>query len=524
MRKHILTILFVLVLAVTGLLLVSVRLFVSGTAGFDDWVMRQVIAVAQTYLVPSIEFDHFRYTPPGTVTYGGVRLTSPDGTRVVDAGEMVVTLGEIPSRGKPIVISGVTIRDGELNLIATPDEPGVEFKGLVPFVKKSNYRQQESLPQEVRLSETLDLRAITLDNASVSFDPGDGEPPMRLDGMSLTINIEPKAADGEVWHTLDIDIDRGDLFGLVVDGRINLDDLKVDLNNLDLRVDVGSGSVSALPPQLQQILRDHDARGQLAITLRGTAGLRQWRESDFNGAVSIDRFNIGLGEYRVPIEQARIPFKMGDGAALLGPAQLNTLEGVVTALLSADIQRQTMPAQIDWTTDRLNLRELLRTASPKGETPKLAGILAAFGSANADLGDLPGSIDGRGEVHISKGRLVNVPGVREINDALDLGSLTSGKESLSDSFDIEFRLDDRGVIVDKSELETSSLLARGTGMVYYNTALDLRINAGPMEKVQSLLGRVGKAIGSITDQLVTYHVTGTVQKPKVSVKPLGFGL
>ena len=521
MRTRILTIIVVVLLVATGLLLVGVRLFITGAIGFDDWVMRQVVGVAQAYLVPTIEFDDFDFAPPGTVIYHGVRLMAPDGTRVVDAGEMIVTLAEMPRRGKPIVIEGITIRDGALRLIAAPDDPDVAFKGLSPFVKKGVYRQQDSLPREVRLSETLSLRSITLDNAGVVLDPNDGQPPMRLDALSMTMNIEPVTSDGKTWHTLEINIDRGRLFGLVVDGRLDLDALAVELRSMNLRVDVGSESVAALPPQLQQILKDHDAQGVLEFSLAGDAALPRWRECNLSGAARIQRFNLGVGEYRLPIDQGSIPIKVAAGTALLGPTRLETHGGVFNGLLSVDIQRKSMPAQAEWSLEGLDLRELLRTAAPAGEPPKIAGILGSFGSASVDLTGIPDTIEGRGELHITKGRLVNLPGVREINAALDVVAVTKGKESLSDSFDAVFKLTGKGVQIQSSQLETQALLARGDGMVYYNQALDLQLNAGPMEKLQSLLGKVGKVIGSITDQLVTYRVTGTIQNPKVSVKPLG---
>lgn len=524
MRTKILTVAFVILLLATGALLLGVRMFITGAAGFDEWVMRQVVGVAQAYLVPTIEFDDFDFAAPGTVTYRGVRLTAPDGTRVVDAGEMIVTLTKLPKRGEPIVIEGITIRNGALRLIASPDDPDVAFKGLSPFVKRTAYKRQETLPKEVRLSETLRLRSITLDNAGVIFDPNDGQPPMRLDALAMTMTINPDTSDGKTWHALDLDIDRGALFKLAVDGRVDLDELAVELKAMKLRVDVGSSSVAALPPQLQQILKDHDAQGELEINLSGAAALQRWRECELGGAITIDRFNLALGEYRLPIDTGSIPVRISAGMAVVGPTRLEIHGGSVNGVFSADIARPSMPAQAEWSIGGLKLREFLRTATPEGVPPKYAGLLSSFGSVSADLTGLPGTIDGLGEVHIKQGRLVNFPGIRELNAAMDVVAVANKKESLSDSFDAVFKLTAKGVRIESSQLATQALLARGTGIVRYDTTLDLQLNAGPMEKLQSLLGKVGKVIGSITDQLVTYHVTGTLKEPKVKIKPLGLGL
>jgi hypothetical protein len=523
MRTRILTIAFVTLLLTTGALLLGVRMFITGAAGFDDWVMRQVVGVAQAYLVPTIEFDDFEFAAPGTATYHGVRLTAPDGTRVVDAGELIVTLAELPRRGEPIVIEGITIRDGALRLVASPDDPDVAFKGLSPFVKKSAFKRQETLPREARLSETLRMRSITLDNAGVIFDPNDGQPPMRLDALTMTMTINPGTSDGKTWHALDIDIDRGALFKVAVDGRVDLDGLAVELKAMTLRVDVGSGSVAALPPQLQQILKDHDAQGVLEIHLSGAAALERWRESELGGAITIDRFNLALGEHRLPIDTGSIPFRISASTAVVGPTRLEIHGGRVDGVISADLARASMPAKAEWSIDGLDLREFLRTATAAHEPPKHAGLLSSFGSVSADLTGLPGTIDGLGELHITQGRLINFPGIQQINKALDLVTMSDGNAALRDRFDAEFQLTATGVRIQSSQLESQSLLARGTGMLYYNRTLDLRLNAGPMEKLESVLGKVGKAIGSITDQLVTYHVTGTLSDPKLTVKPMGLG-
>jgi len=65
------------------------------------------------------------------------------------------------------------------------------------------------------------------------------------------------------------------------------------------------------------------------------------------------------------------------------------------------------------------------------------------------------------------------------------------------------------------------VLARINGVVAYDGTLDLEANAGPMEKVQGMLGEVGNILGKVTDQLVKYRITGKAGDPKVAVRPLG---
>ena len=65
---------------------------------------------------------------------------------------------------------------------------------------------------------------------------------------------------------------------------------------------------------------------------------------------------------------------------------------------------------------------------------------------------------------------------------------------------------------------TDSVAARGRGTVGLDHTLDLTLNGGPLEKVQSKLGEFGKIIGAVTDSIASYRVTGTLENAGVSVE------
>lgn len=64
----------------------------------------------------------------------------------------------------------------------------------------------------------------------------------------------------------------------------------------------------------------------------------------------------------------------------------------------------------------------------------------------------------------------------------------------------------------ESEFHTPAIAARAKGKIGFDQQLDLAVNAGPVEKMQSLLGKAGKVgkllgdITKVTDKLVTYRV------------------
>ncbi|MCA9306571.1 MAG: AsmA-like C-terminal region-containing protein [Phycisphaerales bacterium] len=503
----------VVVLVLAAGAIYAFKAFTSGVGGFDDWVVRQVVAIAETYIVPEVEFKSFDFAMPGTITLDGLELVAPDGTKVVEAGKAVVTLAEVPSRNKPIKIESVELHDATLRLIRDADG----FKGLVPFVEGAA-KDQSAVSEEVKLSNVLQLRRITLVNGGLYYDQGDGSPAMQLTGITTDMNIEPVTEDGRTWHTITVNAGRAPLMQLALDGKIDLDSTVMDIKSLTLGTDLSAETAKALPPQLQQLVRDHDANGRLDVSARGTIDAKNPNNSMIDADVTIANFNVAQGDYRLPIDTGTIAVSMSQGVLTGRTVAFNLLRGTLTAPeLRVDTTAPGMPTNIQWKADQLELRELLRGAVPAGQEPKLAGKLNSSGSASMRLAEGMSSIAGSGKLKVRDGRLVAIPLVEALETVMSLGQGTG----TSSKADIDFDLDGQGVAIEKLELETPVLAARGDGRVNYDATLDLLINAGPVEKITGALGDVGGIIGAVTDQLVKYAVNGTAGNPKVSVKPLG---
>ena len=65
--------------------------------------------------------------------------------------------------------------------------------------------------------------------------------------------------------------------------------------------------------------------------------------------------------------------------------------------------------------------------------------------------------------------------------------------------------------------------ARGKGKIRYDGSLDLRVRAGLVNRLRGRLGRIGSILDTVTDNLVTNLVRGTLAEPQVTVTPLGLG-
>ncbi|MBW7905780.1 MAG: AsmA-like C-terminal region-containing protein [Phycisphaerae bacterium] len=502
--------------------------------GLADWIGRQIVAIVNAHVVPEISFRQLTYTPPGRVALADAVLTAPDGTRVVELGGLAIELAEVPRVNHPIVVERVQIDRGTLNLIADADTGGL--RGLWPLVRGAQPAGSrpaghgEGAGASVRLSDVLRLRRVELRDISIRYDPGDGKPAMELAGITTVLDIAPHAEGGDAaggavaqepgWYALSLRVERPGLVTLEADGRVNLDTLVAEVSAGRLRATVGDETLASLPPELQELLRRHEARGEMTLRFSGRIPLRDWMSGEAQADVELRDFVVAVGDYRLPILEllatARLQGRRIDLESLKGVM----LRGDVEARGSATPQGESWAAQASWRVERLDLRALMRANRASAGLPPIAGRLSSRGEARGDLGALPGSLRGSGEASVRDGELMWVPGLAQLSEAMRIG-LDFADVDLKDRADVEFRLTAQGVEVTRSELVSTFIAARGEGLVRYDGTLDLRVNAGPMEKLKRVLGGLGAQLGRLTDGLMAYRVTGPLNAPRVEVRVLG---
>ncbi len=496
----------------------------SGSA-VDEWVARQVTRIANAYLVPQIQFDSFAYQHPGVLEMKGARLVAPDGarTKVVEARTLRVTLAEVPTFGQPIVIERIDLEGAALRLLRDTSGSGAGgFKGLVPFVRGENILDQDRVDAQVQLSTVFKIKKLTLKDGELQYNDGQGPETMTLKGVTLDMDVQPDTGAGPGWYALKMNLDRAPVLAMKADAALNVDTFEADFRPLSLAVTLTDEGYGALPPELQRPLREHDARGQMSAEVQGRVRLRDPVNSEINAGATLTGFNIAAGEYRLPIDNARAELALSGGTARFSRLDAQLLTGTLTVpgltLAAADPAR---PFSMSWNATDLELRELLRTKTSPGEAPKLAGRFNSSGTARGSLGALPGSMSGNGQLTVRDGRLMNVPVLTDLMASMDVLGKAAGINTLQDAADLEFDLTGEGVRITRGQAETPVATARFTGLVRYDATLDLIVNAGPLEKVQGLLGKVGGIIGEVTDRLVKYRVTGPASDPKIEVRPLG---
>lgn len=488
----------------------------------EDWIGSQIVGVANSYLVPQIAYDEIDYRHPGTVELGGVRFTSPDGTRVIELERMTVTLAEVPTLGEPILISRIAFDRPVVRLIRQTRPDGTAgFKGLAPIVKRS-HRRDEDVEAPFRLSNVLRLERIEIREGAFVYDEGAGDPPMKIAGLSTEVLTSPGAAEPG-WYDLDIESALGPLAGLALRGSINLDTLVAEIESLSLQGMLSDESVAVLPPRLQTIIREHEAQGRMTIAASGSIPLTEPASGTLDASLSLADFRVVRGAYHVPIQTVDARVALASGVATLSDCSATLLGGRIGATGEARLTETERPGRVEWEIANIELRELLRTNAAADSPPRLAGTLNASGVTTTRLAAPREGLGGSGELAIRDGTLVLLPVIGEIAEVMSLASADLLRDGLSHKADAEFEITPDGVRLTKSQVTADLVGMRIRGDIKFDGALDLTVNAGPMEKLQSLLGDIGDAVGALTDQLVKYRVRGTLKNPEVSIAPLGVG-
>jgi hypothetical protein len=224
---------------------------------------------------------------------------------------------------------------------------------------------------------------------------------------------------------------------------------------------------------------------------------------------------------------------LDEGVLKLSNLQLRALRG------EADVRgslacNAALDADLRVVVRNMILDDTIRDGTPAAKNPKFGGRVSLQLAAAAPLKTLASTQPieqtwGRGKIEVDQGRLVHIPVVQGLGRAITKSTSwlrgrgsSGGKGTGTDRANVMFALVGREAHCSEITYVGDVFAARGHGVVDFDQQLDLIVNAGPLEKMQHLLGRhVGRAFGKLTDALAGYHVTGTVTDPDVNVQLAG---
>lgn len=515
--------------ALFGVAVVAWRVGRSGSSPLENWIGSQLQAIANGYINPQLSFSDLDYEYPGTVNLKNLRLVADDPANpgksvdILGCQSATVALAEIPQEGKPLVIEKVTLNKPLFAAVAIKPDSN-EFVGF------SNLMREVSTTEAPKLSEVFRMKLVELIDGRIIYDPRiAGTEPMELDQITTRLDIEPT---DQGWYRMKCDISRMPVFAVNIAGKLNLDDFSAGDLALSVSADLGAEKVNHLPPQLQQLIRKLEVKGKLSLTVTGDVPIVDPLKGSIQTKLKLADANVTLGEYRVPVDRMELTAQLKEGKALLPSLRIIALMGEMN-ITGSCVLNDKLDADVNVHAVDMLLEELL--AHPKKGSPlPLAGRIdidtklavpvqvlvekltrqAGQTATPLALLDLPRAW-GDGTVKLVDGKLLPMPIVQTLTSAIGVGGNSSKPE---EQVDLVFDFSGDKVVFSKIEYNGDVIAVRGKGSVTLDQKLDLVFNGGPLEKMQSVMGKeVGGIFGAVTDKMARYVVTGNVGDPRVQV-------
>ncbi len=339
-------ILRIAVLALGGLIGLGITLFLiarhMGSGTVQEWIGSQFQDIANAYLNPKLTFTDLAYEYPLTVSLKNLHLTADDPAHpghtidIIACDKAEVSLAEIPSIGKPVVIERITLNEPLISAVAI--EPrSKKFVGFYKLIRgasdNTSTGTSSSAPQ--KLSDVFRMRLVQIIDGKVVYDPRiPGTDPMMLDKINTLLNFEP-AEQG--WYKLDTDIARRPVFDFQVKGELNLDSFAVKDVDINILADLGQDKLNYLPPEIQALLKQYDAKGKLAIELTGDMPVMDPMSGQVQATVKLDRANLSLNDLHIPVDNLNLDARFEHHKVYMPLLRISALGGTADLTGSVDL-------------------------------------------------------------------------------------------------------------------------------------------------------------------------------------------
>jgi len=323
------------ILAGAGLVLLGITLTViilhTGPGTLQDWIGSQLQDIANSYLNPRLTFTDLAYEYPLTVSLRNLHLTADDPAHpghtidIIACAHAVVSLAQIPSVGKPIVIEKIALDEPLISAIAVAPR-SKNFVGFSDLIRGGTGSSSESSSgTSKKLSDVFQMRLVKIANGKIVYDPRiEDTVPMTLDQINTLLNISPADAG---WYRLDTDIARKPVFDLHVNGLLNLDSFSVRDADVKMLADLGQDTRDFLPPELQAMLKQYQASGKLTVELTGSMPVMDPMHGQMRASVKVDRANLALGGLRIPVDHLDLESQFADGKVTVPSLRISALGG-----------------------------------------------------------------------------------------------------------------------------------------------------------------------------------------------------
>lgn len=501
--------LLLLLLVVAGM---AVRSWAWAEVSIRFWLFHFILAASGDVLGPQLHFTNLYYTFPYTVVLESPAL-SEDSETFLSADHVRLTLQELPATGKPIHVAEVKFFEPELRFEWQEDG---SLLGINEHFIKSTEGEQYSDTISTRPSDILSIRILDVDEGTLVFEPFDSDP-IQIDDIEFTLDATPEQ-DRPGLYNLEFGLDLKPALVVDFDGDIDIDSGKLEVEHFIATMDIELGRTEGMPVDILEIIEEHEIHGDITLRSNGIVPIAEPETANLDIELLIEGGAFRIGEYFIPVSRLDAHMEIVEKSVDLEVMDVTFHEsGRMTMSGHLDLQS---PRAFDVVFDMEDVYLSAVLERLDVDAPGYNGYLGAQGQIASEADEVLEHLEGNSVVTLVDGDILNVPIIDGLREAvLGVEAVPSGNDQ--GSMLVVFSPD--RLELDDVSLEGEDLGVRGNGEIYYDGSLNLRFNAGPLEKIQMGTGAIGDILGMITDRLVTYQVTGTWEDPEFNGRLLNIG-
>jgi len=477
-----------------------------GKLTIEAWCSKQLLALANDHLNPTLHFERLVYTFPQTVTLTKVTLAE-NNVVVIGADSITIEFAGKPKPGEPLVFQSVEFQSPMVRLIKQEDGT---LLGITDLVKSDGTGSVKQDGGSTRLSDVLKIKTIRVVSGGLSYEPT-AKPRMVLQPLTFELQRARQAArDESGWYAFTASLTLDPVAELETIARLNLDNGDLDLSNLTLDMSLTESSYQVFTPDIQQFLRENQIVGTLHGSLNGLIGLDNMSKTSLSFQVNLRDARTVISGYEIPIETLDLDATYSQSVLDLTKITGQVFNGQMELSARFDFsQGGVFEASLDGRDLKLEDAMHYDEQSSADYTGDVTINVAASGT----LDDLAGTLTGEGTAQVANGRIVLVDMFRsELKE--------KGDRHQADSAEVTFELTGDRIHYSKAVVLGGLVGIRGSGDQYYDGRLNFIVNAGPIER---LTGPLSGIVQGLAGSIVKYQVTGTLDDVSISVLPFGLG-
>lgn len=491
----------------------------------ERWLGHELRALAAAHLVPAFDFDDLTYTLPSTVTLRGVRLTSPDPDTPAETLEILamdsltLELTRIPQPHQPFRMQRLDFTRPVLRFVRIREGGGAER--LLGFSDLLRGPTPATAPtaSTARPSDFFQVRRLSVGDGSVQFDPRDGSAALMLiDGITARLALEPSGAGA---YAIAFSLDRHPLLTLALRGELLVDDERLGIDTLSLRLQLSREQDHFLPPRVQKLLVERDITGLLSVDAAGALVRDDASSSHLQADFELSDAHYAVGSYGLSLDHVESRISVSGGTLTVEDLAIDALGGHVGLGSTLELDSPRTGA-LRFEGADLRIGDLLRGAGDPAGRPAFSGLLDFSGTLRGPFAEIGRRARGSGRLSLRKARLARLPVLSTIDEALDrtAEAVMKREHRGHDVLSLGFSFDGDHAHIEKLRMNSRWYGLRGHGDLYFDSRLDLALDGGPVQRVENELGALGDVMGEITETLLRARITGTLAQPRVGIEVL----